>query len=230
MNRRGFLVAAAVAAAAGCARKKPPFIDVNEIAERRKTGDPVIRIACLGDSITYGAGIDDREHKSYPAQLALQLGSKFDVHNLGHSGATLSRTGDLPYWGTEEYKGLAAVKPDVIILMLGTNDTKPQNWKGKDPFKADFTELIHQLRQLPSKAKVWVCLPPPVYGDQWGINAATLDLVVEATQEATDRLKVPVIDINDTLTGHPEMFPDKIHPNAAGAALMAKTVYQAIRP
>ena len=77
---------------------------------------------------------------------------------------------------------------------------------------------------------IWVCLPVPVYGDQWGINAQTLDAVLEGVEEACDSKKVPVIDLFDALGGHPEMFPDKIHPNAKGAALMAKTIYQAIRP
>jgi acyl-CoA thioesterase I len=230
LTRRTFLAAAGAAAVAGCAKKRPPFIDVTEISERRKSGDPIIRIACIGDSITYGAGVEDREKKCYPIQLGEFLGARFDVKNLGHSGATLQHAGDLPYWTTDEFKSVASAKPDVIILMLGTNDTKPQNWKGKEPFKADYIALVRVLMALPSKPKIWACLPPPVYGDKWGINAAALDLVIEAIQEATDKTKTPLIDLNDTLTGKPEMFPDQIHPNAAGATLMAKTVYQAIRP
>ena len=214
----------------GCSAKKPPYIDIAEIQNRRKTGDPVIRIACVGDSITYGSGVENRETNSYPAKLNAMLGSRFVVLNYGRSGATLSKVGDLPYWTTDEYREATASDPDVVIIQLGTNDTKPQNWRGKEAFKQDYKALCDHFRELKSKPKIWACLPVPVYGDQWGINAPKLDEVIESIQEVTDREKIPVIDLNDALTGHPEFFPDKIHPNAKGADLMAKTVYQAIRP
>lgn len=231
MNRRHFAALFALVAAllAGCAKKEPPIIRLDEIQSRRG-GDPIVRVACVGDSITWGAGVEGRETNSYPAQLQKLLGSRFDVRNFGRSGATASRTGDLPYWTTEEFTKATEFQPDVVILKLGTNDTKPQNWKGKDAFRKDFRDLLEHFRDLKSKPELWVCQPVPVYDDQWGINAQTLDTVLEGVEEACDDRKVPVIDLFDALTGHPEMFPDKIHPNAKGAALMARTVYQAIRP
>ncbi len=230
MNRRLFVLFALFALLVGCRTKELPHIRVEDYQQKRGNGDPVIRIACVGDSITYGAGIEGRETNSYPAQLAQMLGSRFDVRNFGRSGATLLKAGDLPYWTTDEFKGATEFQPDVVIIKLGTNDTKPQNWKGKKKFIEDYRALVDHFKGLKSKPKLWACLPVPVYGDQWGINAKTLDEVIEATQEACDKSKVPLIDLNDALTGHPEMFPDKIHPDAKGAALMAKTVYQAIRP
>lgn len=231
MNRRHFAALFALVAAllAGCAKKEPPIIRLDEIQSKRG-GDPIVRVACVGDSITWGAGVEGRETNSYPAQLQKLLGSRFDVQNFGRSGATASRTGDLPYWTTEEFTKATEFQPDVVILKLGTNDTKPQNWKGKEAFRKDFRDLLEHFRDLKSKPKLWVCQPVPVYGDQWGINAQTLDTVLEGVEEACDDRKVPVIDLFDALTGHPEMFPDKIHPNAKGAALMARTIYQAIRP
>ncbi len=231
MNRRHFAALFALVAAllAGCAKKEPPIIRLDEIQSKRG-GDPIVRVACVGDSITWGAGVEGRETNSYPAQLQKLLGPRFDVQNFGRSGATASRAGDLPYWTTEEFTKASTFQPDVVILKLGTNDTKPQNWKGKETFRKDFRDLIEHFTDLKSKPKVWVCQPVPVYGDQWGINAQALDSVLEGVEEACDDRKVPVIDLFDALSSHPEMFPDKIHPNAKGAALMARTIYQAIRP
>ncbi|HTI71093.1 MAG TPA: GDSL-type esterase/lipase family protein [Candidatus Limnocylindria bacterium] len=222
----------AAALLAACSRKKikPPIVRVEDY-ENRKGGFRPIRVACLGDSITFGAGVEEREKNNYPKLLGDYLGDRFEVKNFGRSGATLSRTGDLPYWTTEEMKAAQAFHPDVIILMLGTNDTKPQNWKNKKYFAGECRALIDTLRSARPKPKVWVCLPVPIYGNQWGITAETLeDGVIQALMEVSNDLKAPVIDLNDSLTGHPEMFPDKIHPNAAGAALMAKVIFQAIRP
>jgi lysophospholipase L1-like esterase len=230
LSRRQWL-GFAVVLTAGCSRFKPPVIRIEDYERRRRNGGAIIKVACAGDSITYGAGVEDREKKNYPKILGDYLGSGFETANFGRSGATMSRSGDLPYLTTDEFKALQAFQPDVVILKLGTNDTKPQNWKGLKAFEVEVRAMIDAVKQFKSKPKLWVCLPVPVYGDQWGINTANLDEgVIPAIMEVCNRQKVPVIDLNDALSHHPEMFPDKIHPNAAGAALMAKTVYQAIRP
>lgn len=232
MNRRLFLAAALGSAiATGCSSKskRTPHIRVEDFATDR-SGDPIIRVACVGDSITFGAGIQNRETACYPAQLERLLGPRFVVRNLGHSGATASRTGDLPYVSTPEYAQLTEFQPGVVILMLGTNDTKPQNWKGRQAFEADYRALVESIRDLKSRPKLWACFPPPVYKDEWGINALTLDEVMESIELVCDKAKVPVIDLFDALSGNPSSFPDGIHPNAKGAELMAKTVYQAVRP
>jgi acyl-CoA thioesterase I len=232
MNRRTFCALAGLATVvAGCARKskRTPHIRVEDF-QTYDSGDPEIRIACVGDSITFGAGIEDREKMSYPAQLAALMGPRFTVRNLGHNGATANRNGDLPYVGTPEFQALETFHPEVVILMLGTNDTKPQNWKGREAFEQEYRSLVATLRSLKPRPKIWACFPPPVYKDEWGITALTLDEMIEATEVACDREKVPVIDLNDALAGHPEFFPDGIHPNAKGAGFMATTVYQAVRP
>jgi len=221
----------AALAAAGCGgrSKRTPHIRVEDF-QTYQSGDPEIRIGCVGDSITYGAGIPDPEKASYPAQLGKLLGPRFIVRNFGRNGATASRNGDLPWVGTPEFQALEAFQPEVIILMLGTNDTKPQNWKGQAAFETEYRSLVATLRAVKSRPKIWACFPPPVYKDAWGINAATLDEVMDATEIACDRDRVPLIDINDALTGHAAMFPDGVHPDATGAELIATTVYQAVRP
>jgi lysophospholipase L1-like esterase len=234
MKRRNFLTLLPLAAGAiswGCRRKLRPELIKIEDFEDRKGGWRIIKVACVGDSITYGAGVEDREKNNYPKQLGDLLGNRFEVRNFGRSGATLSRVGDLPYANTDEFKAALVWQPDMVIVKLGTNDTKPQNWKNQAFFEQETRWLIDQFRSLKSKPQVWACLPVPVYSDTWGITGHILDDgVITALMEVTTDKKVPVIDLNDALTGYPEMFPDKIHPNAAGATLMARTIFQAIRP
>ncbi len=213
--------------ASGCKTFEPPHVRV-EAYEGRK-----IRVACVGDSITYGAGVEDRETNNYPSVLGGMLGSSFEVRNFGRSGATLLSTGDLPYGSTDEFRAATDWVPDVVILKLGTNDTKPQNWKGRPAFEKDLVAMLDHFQKLKHKpaTKAWVCVPVPVYETRWGINREVLDTgVIPSIMDVCQKHKVPVIDLNDALSGHPEMFPDKIHPNAAGARVMALTVYQAIRP
>jgi lysophospholipase L1-like esterase len=211
----------------GCKHFEPPHVQVEQYEGRK------IRVACVGDSITYGAGVEGRETNNYPAVLGAMLGGSFEVRNYGRSGATLSKAGDLPYWTTDEFRASTAWVPDVVILKLGTNDTKPQNWKGRPPFEQDLVAILQHFQNLPHKprTKIWVCVPVPVYETKWGINREVMDTgVVPAIMDTCQKHSVPVIDLNDALSGHPDLFPDKIHPNAAGARLMALTIYQAIRP
>lgn len=227
ISRRRFSAVLGCLALTACARFEPPHVHVEQYEGRK------IRVACVGDSITYGAGVENRETNNYPTVLGGLLGSSFEVRNFGRSGATLSRSGDLPYWTTDEFKAATAWIPDVVILKLGTNDTKPQNWKGREAFQRDLNALLDHFLALSKRPRthIWVCLPVPVYATQWGINSQTLEEgIIPVLMDTCQKRKVPIIDLNDALHGRPEMFPDKIHPNAAGARLMALTVFQAIRP
>ena len=207
----------------GCRTAEPPHIKLEKYDGR------TVRVACVGDSITFGAGVEDREKNSYPAKLGEYLGTTYDVRNFGRSGATLQKAGDLPYWTTPEFTAANEFQPDVILLKLGTNDTKPQNWHDAATFTKDLRALLDHFRGLKSRPQLWVCTPVPVYKDVWGINAATLDTgVIPAVMDECGRRKIPVIDLNDALTGKPQRVPDGVHPNAVGAELMARTIVEAI--
>ena len=73
-------------------------------AAGKAAGREVIRVACIGNSITYGAGIANREQNSYPAQLQAYLGPDYEVRNFGVSATTLLRSGDYPYVRTAAYR------------------------------------------------------------------------------------------------------------------------------
>lgn len=188
-----------------------------------------IRVACVGDSITYGDGIEQRETKSYPAVLDQLLGPQFEVRNLGVNGATLLKKGDKPYWAQPEFQAVSEFNPDAIIVMLGTNDTKPDNWTSRENFANDLRAMVDYFTRLPSKPRIWICLPVPVYETRWGIREEVLvQEVIPAIQKVADEKEIPLIDLHDALNQRPDLFPDKIHPNAAGAALMARTIKGAL--
>ena len=131
----------------------------------------VIKVACVGDSITQGHGVPGG--MAWPDQLARMLGEKWTVGNFGISGTTLMKSGDKPYQNEEAFKNAKSFNPDVVVIMLGTNDTKPGNWKDKARFEADYQDLLQQFAQLPGKPKTYLCYPARVVGDgNWGINEA----------------------------------------------------------
>jgi lysophospholipase L1-like esterase len=190
----------------------------------------VIRVAAVGDSITHGRGIEDRERHSYPAQLGRLLGPRYDVRNFGVSARTMLRRGDHPYWREAAFEAAKAFAPDIVVIKLGTNDTKPQNWRYRDEFAADSAAMVDAFAALPSRPKIWICAPAPAFSTRGGIRDAVIrDEVVPMIQRVAADRRVAVIDLYAALRGRATLFPDGIHPNAEGARLIAETVARAIR-
>lgn len=179
-----------------------------------------IKLACVGDSITQGSGT---KGNPYPKQLQELLGDQWEVGNFGVSGRTLLDKGDHPYSKEKKYQDALAMKPDVVIIKLGTNDTKPQNWKFKDEFEADYKKLIASFQALESKPRIFICRPVPVIGDgAWGINEAGIQEQIPILDKLAKEMGLGIIDMHAALKDHPEMIPDKVHPNAEGAKKMAE--------
>ena len=78
-----------------------------------------IRVACVGDSITFGHGIKDREHDAYPGLLSAKLGDKYDVRNFGVSGSTTMMGTDMPYMNEQAYKDALAFNPQLPVPAYG---------------------------------------------------------------------------------------------------------------
>lgn len=186
-----------------------------------------IKVACVGDSITQGSGA--QKGQSYPSQLQALLGDKYKVGNFGVSGRTLLKKGDFPYWKEKKYQDALAMEPAIVVIMLGTNDTKPQNWKFEAEFDADYRELVKSFQSLKSKPKVFVCRPVPVLGKgNYGINEENIQKEIPRVDALAKELGCGVIDMHAALEKFLEMLPDRVHPDTAGAGEMAKAAAKAI--
>jgi acyl-CoA thioesterase-1 len=219
MNRRTF----ASLLLAGC------VVVLGASSPARAADGKKLCVACVGDSITFGSGVENRESNAYPAVLQRLLGDPYEVKNFGVSGATLLKNGDKPYWNQKAFDQAKALEPDIVIIKLGTNDSKPQNWKHRDEFAADAAAMVDAFASLPSKPKVYVCTPVPAYPGNFGIDDTRIrEGVILIWEKVAKEKNAPVIDLYAALSGKPELFPDKVHPNAAGAKLMAETIYKAV--
>lgn len=192
-------------------------------------GQEKVRVACVGDSITFGACVADREKNCYPAVLGGLLGEKYDVRNFGVNGATLLKKGDLPWWNQQAFTDATSFNPTIVVIKLGSNDTKPQNWKNKADFEGDYRALIQHFRELPAKPKIFVALPVPVLKPNFGINKESAAEQQPILLRVAKEEGCPVIDLFAAV-GTKDLFDaDGIHPNAAGARKIAEAVSLAIR-
>lgn len=185
-----------------------------------------IRVACVGDSITAGYGASSPAC-NYPAVLGRLLGARFDVRNFGVSGTTMLQHGDSPYWVTGAFQQALDFLPNVVILKLGTNDSKPQNWdKFKAEYAPDYRAMLQRFSTLSSKPRIWICLPVPVYQDgQFGIRAGVVkDEILPLLKGIAADTNTPLIDLFTAMSEKAQYFPDGIHPNDAGYMLLAQAI------
>ena len=129
-----------------------------------------VRVACIGNSITFGAGIKNRSRDSYPSVLARMLGDNYWVKNFGVSARTMLNKGDHPYMNEPAYKNALAFNPNIVVIKLGTNDSKSFNWKYKADFMKDAQTMINAFKGLPSQPKIYLCYPSKAYLTGDGIN------------------------------------------------------------
>jgi lysophospholipase L1-like esterase len=187
-----------------------------------------IKVACIGNSITKGAGLKKTE--AYPAQLQLVLGDQYEVKNFGLSGFTLLKNGDLPYMKTKMYRDALAWQPDVVIIKLGTNDSKPQNWKYKEEYLPNYLEMVTAFKALPSSPKVYVCYPLPAFLPMSGINDSIIrNDIIPMVKMVGKKTKSKVINLYRPFKKRANLTSDGIHPTSEGAIYLAKLIGKAIQ-
>jgi lysophospholipase L1-like esterase len=197
----------------------------------------VVRVACVGDSITFGYGL----HRTYPAELGRWLGTNYDVRNFGVSATTLLHRGDYPYIGRPAYTNALDFKADIVVIDFGANDSKHpndgsldatnavNNWQHKADFIGDYKELIAAFRSANPAVKIFTCYPTPDFPGRWGINDKTIrEEMISMIRIVADETGASVIDLHSALAGKAELFPDTVHPNDEGAKLMAAEIFRAL--
>jgi lysophospholipase L1-like esterase len=189
-----------------------------------------IKVACIGNSITYGYGLSSPSTQSYPSKLQDLLGNGYIVSNFGVSSRTMLKNGNKPYWIEAAYTQAKAINPDIVIIMLGTNDSKLNtNWTPyKNEFYDDYVDMINSFRTLTSQPEVYICLVPPAYKEIWEISDITIKNEVnpKIKQVAIDE-GISLIDMYNYMSNKSSMFlSDGIHPNSTGASEIAYYIFQ----
>ena len=202
-------------------------LDKLHLPQRGKTGTK--RVACVGDSITYGCFVAGQPWNNYPRQLGRLLGKDYSVGNFGYTNRTAINTGDFPYTAEMLYKRSLEYRPDIVLIMLGSNDTKAINWDS-EKYMQDMGSLIDSYRELSTHPEVYLLLPPPVFPFMgkvmWDIRSEVLENeLIPACRQIAEEKGVTLINTHDVLTGRKDLFTDGCHPNRKGARLLAETVY-----
>ena len=221
--------------------------DIGNWLKARQTPKPdAIRVACIGNSITDGHGIDMCDAYGYPAELQKLLGKDYWVKNFGVSARTMLNKGDYPYMNELAWQDAQAFKPDVVIIKLGTNDSKPENWQHGAEFRQDLEQMILTLRPdlkqpagkktkkakknvvaaTPVKPQIYLCTPIPAFKSTWNINDQIIrDEIIPIQQAVAAQYGLQVIDLHTLYANDGDkMLDDGIHPDGKGAHRLAEII------
>ena len=180
-----------------------------------------IRVACVGDSIT--------NVSEYPDDLWMLLGANYNVSRFGVGGATVTLSSQRPYLNQTALQEAMDFQPNIVIIMLGTNDALPSLHRLNASFVDDYVKLLNAFQALPSKPKIWVVKPPPIFHDGTGLSTEFFDSnVIPSIEQAAKETNVPTIDVYSALASNADYFVDGVHPNSEGSKVIADVIYKAL--
>lgn len=155
--------------------------------------------------------------------------------------------GDHPYMNEMAWRDALAFQPDVVVIKLGTNDSKPHNWEHGAEFKQDLVQMITSLcpdlADLPknkkkrakalaeAKTKIFLCTPIPAFKESFKIRESVIaDDIIPVQQEVAQEYGLQVIDLHTLFANDADkMFSDGIHPNEKGVDKMADIIAAALK-
>jgi lysophospholipase L1-like esterase len=178
-----------------------------------------VRVACVGDSITAKSG--------YPQKLQALLGSNYTVANFGASGSTISCNSQLPYLYHIQFKRAVDFNPDIVLIMLGTNDANRELTYSNVHLEDDYTQLVTAFKSLPNNPKVIVVKAPPIFtsSDSAYNNTILVSNVNPRVESFAAQMNLLTVDMYAAFGDHADYFADGVHPTDDGASLIASTIY-----
>ena len=209
------------------------FNGLSGVSDITEAKEGQIKVACVGDSITYGHGITNWPKNNYPTLLQNLLGETYHVNSYGVSGRAVQPDADQPYTALPHYQESLAYDADIVVFMMGTNDSKPENWQGADAFEEDLLALLDSY----GDAEIILCTPAASFfvdGQTEGlarhdIQPAVVEEIAQIVRDVAAERGYTLIDIHALTLEHPEWFAkDGIHPSNDGAAAIAHTVAENI--
>lgn len=197
-----------------------------------------IRVACVGDSITYGHSVSGWKNNNYPTVLQELLGEQYHVANFGVSGACVNPEGNKPYISRTIYEESIKYEADILVLMLGSNDSKPKNWTNTETFLEQYQELLDSYLEQENSPKVYIGICAECYYEdgktgglaRYSIRPEVVDQIASALKEKYEKEDVVLVDIHTLTSQHPEWFKkDGVHPDSSGAKAIAEEVARCIK-
>ena len=200
------------------------YVGYSGVDHHKEAKEGQIKVACVGDSNTYGHGITPWYKYNYPKVLGDLLGEGYVVNNYGHHGATCQSTGDQPYISYGDYKNSIKFEADILVFMLGSNDAKTENWINEAAFKAEYLARLDEYRESNPDIRIILCTPTTSYRKN-SENPKRVEIIADIVREIAEEQGLELLDVNNLTEGREDLYiDDGAHLTNEGAALLAEWV------
>ena len=185
----------------------------------------VIKVGCVGDSNTYGAEATDRTRYAWPIQIRSMLGSKYETQNFGVNGALMMNHLTDAWKNKTAYSDNKAYDPNIIVIALGTNDSKDGYWDAVK-FKKTYIDLINEFKSYSAEPKIYMAIPVKAYNSTWSINDQTIrEKVIPTMKDISKEMGLPLIDLYAVTNNIANlMAADGIHLKDVGLGIIARKI------
>jgi lysophospholipase L1-like esterase len=184
-------------------------------SDSSSNGGTPIRVACVGDSLTRGT--------EYTLFLWEQLGSGYILSDFGVGGTTASMNSEKPYRNESAFLLAQSFQPDVVIIMLGTNDAGLN--VSSESFTRDYTVLVETFKALQTTPVMFIVQPPPIVNSTALSNAKLAGTIIPAIQAIAEQTGATLVDAYTPMLNHMDNYTDGVHPDADGAKVIADAIY-----
>lgn len=213
--------------------------DADDPKDQAEQGEPVSKtVVCIGDSITSGGAYSYPDQDAWPIYLQELLYGLYDdwtLVNLGVSSTTLLDEGLLPYRATGNIDVAKSIQADAMLIMLGTNDSWDPSWN-EDAFHTELRALVDELHAAQPQARIVLIAPPATYSDPDPASPGVFHMddaliggtIRQTVQKVAQETDSRFVDLHQITEGHPEWFPDTVHPNAEGNRAIADYLFSEV--
>ncbi len=157
------------------------------------------------------------------------LGATYTLGNFGVVAATLMLNTNKPYFYEPAFQSAMTFQPNIVIIMLGTNDAQTNNYLSIDRFNSDYEALINETLELANHPKIFLVKPPPLFTNNLSLsNLNLVEGVIPRITQVANENNLTTIDCFTPLSGHSEYFIDGVHPTQEGSTKIAEIIYNAI--
>ena len=192
------------------------------------SAQPPLRVACVGDSITFGDRIPKRDTHSYPAVLQRLSAGRYVAGNFGVNGATALQGTGRCWLDTGAAREALDFAPDRVVIMLGINDLAFPESQPRYP--DNLRDIVARFQPLPSAPRVYLCTLTPIAPPeaQAQVNRTIQERMNPAIRAVAAETGAQIIDLSVVYPNRLELLPDGLHPSPEGAELIARTVLAAL--
>ena len=191
----------------------------------------VVNIGCIGNGVTYGVGVENREKNNFPQQLQYLLGANYKVTNFGVVNAPLLNSGINGYSKSVAFNKSHDLNPNIIFVELGLDEIKVSDTSVISNFTNTLDNIIQSYANLSSRPRIVLLLPLPIFLKDSSLldNSFIKNKIIPKIQKIAYEKNLEVLDLFSMFIDREDLFLDKVHPSSLGGTLISKRLYELVK-